>query len=209
MKPSKARSCVYRIFGNYIAFPTVENWQASLEQQKWLLFENTADDLPYPWDFGELAIKQKHGLDDLNTLFTANFDTGTASVSLHSRSYSNKGDQKILEELFRFYEHFGLDLSANNNDFWPDALQVELEFMHYLSYLEGMAEDGALSIVKAQRDFLIRHLEPLVSGINDLVGIKNIPVYTHLMSALYDFLEAECRYLNETIGDQIILKQVC
>ena len=209
MSASEARSTIYSIFGRYIAFPKAENWQASLDQRKWLLFENTANDLPYPWHFDVLEMKKILTLDDLNTLFTANFDTGTSSVSLHGRSYSNNGDQKILEELFRFYEHFGLDFSSSNNDFWPDALQVELEFMHYLTHLEGLAGDNRLAILKAQRDFLVRHLRPLVAGINDQLGEKDVAVYTYLMTLLAEFVEAECGYLNESIGDQILLKQVC
>jgi len=209
MKASESRSWIYSIFDTYIAFPTIDSWGASLAQNKLVLFEDTIGDLPYHCHFDALTIDENLTLDDLNRAFTANFDTGTASISLHGRSYSNTGDQKLFEELFRFYEHFGLDFSSSNNDFWPDALEVELEFMHYLTYLEELAGEDRLGILKAQRDFLVRHIGPLVGGINDLLVEKEIPVYNHLMALLNEFVDAERSYLNEAIGDQISLKQVC
>ena len=210
MKAAQSRSFMYRIFGAYLAFPTLENWEGSLNHSRAILFAGVDSELPYQWSFTAPEFDPGLNLEDLNTLFTANFDTGTASVSLHGRSYSSAGDQKTLEELFRFYEYFGLDFTSSTNDFWPDAMQVQLEFMHYLTHLEGLAGDAAkLEIIRAQRDFLKRQLGPLVMGINTLLIEKEVPVYTALVASLTEFVEAESDYLNEMIGDQISLKEVC
>jgi DMSO reductase family type II enzyme chaperone len=208
MKASESRSSLYSRFGAYMAFPTAQVWQESLHKNTYTLLEGADRGLPYAFCLGTSGIKGSYTLDDLEQAFTVNFDTGAAAVSLHGRSYTNDGDQKLFEELFRFYEHFGLDFSSSNNDFWPDSLQIELEFMHYLTYLEGLAGDSNIAILKAQRDFLTRHLRPLIAGIKASLLEKNTPIYTQLVTLLNEFVEADHVYLNEVIGDQISVKQI-
>jgi DMSO reductase family type II enzyme chaperone len=191
-----------------MAFPTAQVWQESLHQNAFTLLEGADSGLPYAFCPGTTGIEGSSTLDDLEEAFTVNFDTGAAAVSLHGRSYSNDGDQKLFEELFRFYEHFGLDFSSSKNDFWPDSLQIELEFMHYLTYLEGVAGDHRNAIMKAQRDFLTRQLRPLLAGVKVLLVEKNIPIFTQLATLLNEFVEVDCAYLNEVIGDQISVKQI-
>jgi DMSO reductase family type II enzyme chaperone len=208
MNAAQSRSSLYSRFGAYMAFPTARVWQESLCQNAFTLLEGTGKGLPYAFYPGTSGIQGSYTLDDLEQAFTVSFDTGAAAVSLHGRSYTNDGDQKLFEELFRFYEHFGLDFSSSNNDFWPDALEVELEFMHYLTYLEGLAGENRLPILKAQRDFLTRHLRPLLAGIKASLVEKNTPVYAQLATLLNEFVEADHVYLNEVIGDQISVKQI-
>lgn len=208
MSASESRSSLYSRFGAYMAFPTAQVWQESLRQNTFTLLEGVDSGLPYAFYPGTLEVEGNYTLDDLEVVFTVNFDTGAAAVSLHGRSYTNDGDQKLFEELFRFYEHFGLDFSSSNNDFWPDSLQIELEFMHYLTYLEGLAGDNRLPILKAQRDFLTRHLRPLLAGVKASLFEKNVPMYTQLATLLNEFVEADCTYLNEVIGDKISVKQI-
>ena len=208
MSASESRSRLYSRFGTYMAFPTARVWQESLRRNTFTLLESADRGLPYAFCPGTSGIEGSYTLDDLEQAFTVNFDTGAAAVSFHGRSYTNDGDQKLFEELFRFYEHFGLDFSSSNNDFWPDSLQIELEFMHYLTYLEGLAGDNRNAIMKAQRDFLTRHLRPLLAGVNASLVEKNIPIYTQLATLLNEFVEADCAYLNEVIGDQIPVRQI-
>ena len=189
-------------------FRTARVWQESLRQNTFTLLEGADRGLPYAFCPGTSGIEGSYTLDGLEQVFTVNFDTGAAAVSLHGRSYTNDGDQKLFEELFRFYEHFGLDFSSSNNDFWPDALEIELEFMHYLTYLEGLAGDSNIAILKAQRDFLTRHLRPLLAGVKASLVEKNIPMYAQLATLLNEFVDADHAYINEIIGDQISVKQI-
>jgi DMSO reductase family type II enzyme chaperone len=191
-----------------MAFPTAQVWQESLCQNTFALLEGVDSGLPRAFSPDTLRNENNYTPDDLEVVFTMTFDTGAAAVSLHGRSYTNDGDQKLFEELFRFYEYFGLDFSSSNNDFWPDSLQIELEFMHYLTHLEGLAGDNRLPILKAQRDFLTRHLRPLLAGIKASLVEKDIPVYTQLATLLNEFVEADHAYINEVIGDQISVKQI-
>jgi len=208
MKTAESRSRIYSVFSAYMAFPTADIWQESLREEKLILFENSSNSLPYANNLNASVKIDQIALEDLKMVHTMNFDTGVASVSLHGRSYSTVGDRKLFEELFRFYEHFGLDFSSSTNEFWPDSLETELEFMHYLTYLEGLTGDRAFEIKKAQRDFLARHLGPLVNGIQSVLNKTNVPVYTHLTAQLAEFVNTDLEYLNESIGDRIKVKQV-
>jgi len=208
MSASESRSSLYSRFGDYMAFPTARVWRESLHQNTFALLEGADSGLPYAFYPGTPGIEGNCTLGDLEEAFTVHFDTGAAAISLHGRSYTNDGDQKLFEELFRFYEHFGLDFSSSNNDFWPDSLQIELEFMHYLTYLEGLAEDNRIAILKAQRDFLARHLRPLIAGVKASLAEKTIPMYTQMATLLNEFVEADCAYLNAVIGDQISVRQI-
>ncbi|MEH6581173.1 MAG: molecular chaperone TorD family protein [Halioglobus sp.] len=89
-----------------------------------------------------------------------------SACSLHEAAYTTEGQEVLYEELTRFYEFFGLgrDQSAD----LPDHLSVELEFMHFLSYLEVQESTDVKareSLFKAQQDFLTRHLLNLVANI--------------------------------------------
>jgi DMSO reductase family type II enzyme chaperone len=69
-----------------------------------------------------------------------------------------RGRQEILEDLVRFYEHFGLRHQEGD---LPDHLCAELEFMHYLSFKQAAALHAGTDSEPyrlAQRDFLSRHL---------------------------------------------------
>src|SRR3990172_870421 len=68
------------------------------------------------------------------------------------------GRIKLMEDLVRFYEHFGLIARPGDH---PDHLSAELEFMHYLAFKEAaaLAHVGPVpDLQRAQRDFLDRHL---------------------------------------------------
>ncbi len=65
---------------------------------------------------------------------------------------------KLMEDIVRFYEHFGLRAAPEDQ---PDHLCAELDFMHYMSFKEAAAlahGDDAADLRRAQRDFLDRHL---------------------------------------------------
>ena len=109
-------------------------------------------------------------LDDLQQEYTNSFDVGRGAgppCSLYEGSHVSWGRTGIFEELLRFYDFFGLELSPSAREL-PNHLTVELEFMHYLTFLELEAEDPS-SYQQAQKDFLERHLcqwvPPLRTGI--------------------------------------------
>lgn len=82
------------------------------------------------------------------------------SLSLYEGSYGERRGNKpgLLLELKAFYRNFGLSMADNEME---DALVAELEFMQFLAAKQALAEQGMLDrlpYLRAQRDFLERHL---------------------------------------------------
>lgn len=98
--------------------------------------------------------------DKLQVIYTRLFEIGKGSrtVSLLERRYTKKPQQGLWEDLLRFYNFFGIDLSERGLGENPDHLLIELEFMHYLGFLEAGAQKGQDDIRRGQRDFLAEHL---------------------------------------------------
>jgi DMSO reductase family type II enzyme chaperone len=86
--------------------------------------------------------------------------------SLHEAAYASEDRGVLFEELLRFYGHFGL--ARGERAELPDHLTVELEFMHFLCWLEHGASargDDVAGLRHAERDFLARHLRRLAAGL--------------------------------------------
>lgn len=91
------------------------------------------------------------------------FEVGipAAPCPLYESAYGPSDRRReVMGELVRFYNHFGLSLGGKAREL-PDHLRVELEFLHYLTFLEAQRVQEVRekkSIRWAQADFLRRHL---------------------------------------------------
>ena len=113
-----------------------------------------------------------------------------------------------MEEVFRFYQYFGLDFSKGGLRELPDILPVELEFLHYLTYLEAKSLEAQLpeepveknniaALRLAQRDFLTEHLGVWIQPF--MLKLESVPdsrFYTDLSALLYHFIQGEKRFLS-------------
>lgn len=101
---------------------------------------------------------------DFESAYFSAFETNLPdpSVSLYEGSYLKSGGRPLLLlELKGFFSNFGLEMGKHANDF-EDTLPAELEFMQFLTAKQAQAEGGAIELapyLKAQKDFLERHLE--------------------------------------------------
>jgi DMSO reductase family type II enzyme chaperone len=98
--------------------------------------------------------------DDLAVEFTRLFDVGSSGppCPLYGGLYGG-ARMKTMEEVVRFYNHFGLTLSESPREL-PDHVTTELEFLHFLSYREAEALESGQdpdAYRRAQRDFISRH----------------------------------------------------
>lgn len=144
--------------------------------------------------------------DDLEMLYVNLFDIPFAPCplyeSFHRREEESKDD--ILESLIRFFEHFGVGLSAKDRDY-PDQLSAELEFMAYLIKKEQEAIKGGkdpTSFQLAQRDFLLKHLSRWVKRVESFIHKSKLmkePFYKGLSSFMAGFVSAHLRDLNQKI----------
>lgn len=105
---------------------------------------------------------------DFPTAFTEAFDPAVSNkaCSLWEGAYVSQDRSGLFEDLVRFYEHFGLCRLEDAE--LPDHVAVELQFMHFLTFVEhegSPSHDNTISLCLAQRDFLSRHLLRLARGI--------------------------------------------
>ena len=160
-------------------------------QERSAAYQYFADAFRYP--------PSNNGEEQRQLDYVASFDCSVyqSACSLHEAAYASEGQEVLFEELTRFYEYFGLERDRAAD--LPDHLTVELEFMHFLSFLEAgnTADDNAMvSLRRAQRDFLNRHLQKLVLNIAENYPGNSLH-YKSLLDELLAFINAEYSYLNE------------
>lgn len=160
-----ARSSLYHCLAAGFSFPTSELSEAFASGRFLDELLATAAALPFPLPVddglrGDPALAH----DELEQEYIRLFEVGPGRPPCPLYEGLHRGGRmKNLEELVRFYEHFGL--RAEGGDL-PDHLCAELEFMHYLAFKEAAASHAGADSRPyrlAQRDFLRRHLNRWLS----------------------------------------------
>lgn len=117
---------------------------------------------------------------------------GTEYMSEHEFQRSN-----YLADISGFYKAFGVEVNSER----PDALNAELEFMHYLIFKEGNAparEKGEICL-DAQKKFFTEHLAPAAKAIaQKIIAAAENPFYKNAASELLDFLSQEEDFFSAT-----------
>ena len=119
------------------------------------------------------------------------------ACSLYEGSYATRDRSAVFEDLVRFYDYFGL--ARNDDAELPDHVSVQLEFMHFLSFLENRASensDDIAHIQRAQRDFLKKHLLPLSTKIDEENNSK-ITTLKVLTQNLKSYIQSDLERLTQ------------
>ncbi len=125
-----------------------------------------------------------------------------SACSLQESDYVTSDRSSTFESLVRMYSFFGL--SRADNAELPDHISVELEFMHYLTYIESKTDRNSEAfdgIQRAQYDFVTRHLSKLVTGIFRKKNKIESSYYRQLLKDLVAFLESEEIFLETQINE--------
>lgn len=134
-------------------------------------------------------------------LYTALFEVvqGLPAVAMVERRYGQEKAQKQLwEDLLRYYSHFGLQFANVAAEGGPDHLVSELEFMHYLCFLQCGSGDPQGDYQRAQRDFLTHHLGSWTGTFAQRTEQRSAGgVYTLVAGMMAGFVAADLRYLSE------------
>ncbi len=133
------------------------------------------------------------------------FDVGAAGPPCPLYGGVYIGDRmKNMEEATRFYNFFELHLSPEVREL-PDHITTELEFLHYLTFREaeaGQQGDDVSSLLRAERDFLERHLCRWVPQLRDrLAKQKPAPFFTALVNFALAFFEADRAYAAAAVDN--------
>jgi len=158
-----SRSRLYLLLAQAFAFPDEEIFASIGEGEFALAVAEACRELPYDLTGADIAGLASAGESYLafESEYIRLFDVGPMGppCPLYGGVYG--GDRmKVMEDATRFYNFFHLRVAAPGQDL-PDHITTQLEFLHYLTFREGLArQEGVESapLVRAQRDFLGRHL---------------------------------------------------
>lgn len=161
-----ARSLLYRVLAQIFAYPLPDR-VATLNEEDLPLAAACAPSLPTEVQEAVEALAEAFGSKDapgLESAYTALFQhVHSVDAPLYETDMTTPGDvfrqSQELADLGGFYRAFGMEPDAER----PDALSVELEFLHLLTYKIGWAivqgeGSGHAICDKAQRAFLSDHV---------------------------------------------------
>lgn len=193
-----ARSEFYALFAQLFAFPSVDTLNI-LASGEWIARTNElAGLLPYPLQ--SASVESVEDERAVSLAFSRLFDVvqGLPAVSLLERRYGEKKSQKQLwEDLLRYYNHFGLEFANSAAEGGPDHLVNQLEFMHYLSFLQCGNGDAGGDFRRAQRDFLGNHLGKWIGEFAQSASSESeSQPYKAVAELLAEFVAADLRYLQ-------------
>ncbi len=198
-----SRSGLYVLLARALAFPQPEFHQESVSGRLRDRIAEALEGLPY-----RLAVGPSRGwhptsdYEAFQSEYIRLFEVGPrghALCPLYSGHYASDR-LHTMEELVRFYNYFGLRITPG---LMPDHVTVELEFMHYLAHLEAQARqsgDDRESYLRAQRDFLERHLNgwwPRALAATQRQRPQRF--YRSLMTLVLRFLAAERGHLASAL----------
>jgi DMSO reductase family type II enzyme chaperone len=107
--------------------------------------------------------------------------------------------RRAMEDSLRFYRYFGLKMNEDAREL-PDHATVQMEFMQVLTYAEGEARasgKSAAPFLRAQRDFLQRHLARWWPMLRDKIGPQQpAPFYDALTALTASFLATDYAYAH-------------
>lgn len=181
-KACAARSNVYRLLSESLKYPSGDFGELVKDGTLLDGLQNLARELPYDLPFPDECLGgrplQAVDQDDIEAEFIRVFDVGPGGPPCPFRESVYHGSRmSTMEELVRFYNHFGLSTTQGQERELPDNLCTELEFMHFLTFKEVVAlQEGQdpSPYRRAERDFLVRHLAEwlpmLLERLDEFIG---------------------------------------
>ncbi|MGQ9572060.1 MAG: molecular chaperone TorD family protein [Dehalococcoidia bacterium] len=200
-----ARSRLYQLLARAFSLPTRTLHRRLAHGSFASEVADNAASLPYPLAIDtDMALTEAgSSYQELQGEYIRLFDVGVPRppCPLYGGEYQ-KARMAVMEELIRFYNHFGLRPSGRSREL-PDHITAELEFMHFLTFKEvaalhqGQPRD---SYLRAERDFLERHLCAWVPLLGQCLRRHHPhPFYTALTRLVEDFLACERDYLEDLL----------
>jgi putative dimethyl sulfoxide reductase chaperone len=199
---SANRSRLYLLLAEGFRFPTAEFHGLVHRGAYRNQLRAVAACLPYALALAGEALATPSEYVELQAEYIRLFDVGTKGrpiCTLYEGEYRVGARMQVMEELVRFYDHFGLSLSTEDREL-PDHLSVELEFLHYLTFKETVALERGHDpgpYRRAEIDFLARHPTRWLRTMraNAAEGCAE-PPFAALIAATDDFVHADLSYLR-------------
>jgi len=199
-----ARASLYVLLANALSYPTPELASALTSGALRDELDALAPSLPFALRTGSIQSVGSGPSDEVvEQEYLRLFEVGPGRPPCPPYEGSHRrGRQEILEDLVRFYEHFGLRHQPGD---LPDHLCTELEFLHYLAFKEAAAlQSGgdAQSYVLAQRDFLARHPVLWLTSLRaKLEHMQALPLYGSLVRFVEDVCTKDLAFLEKRCSE--------
>lgn len=178
--------------------------------------------LPYVMDLNDietdlLIYSEDSSDDDVEAEFIRLFEAGPGNppCPLVEGMHLGREDGRItiFKDLILFYNNFGLSYAEGSGDDRPDHITYELEFLHYLAFLELKALRAGKDthyIRKAQKDFLERHpvkwtgvmadqIKKLEADLREGINKGSVAFYRNVMVLTDRFVNQDLNYLTNLI----------
>ncbi len=215
------RSQMYRFLAECFRYPSADFLKIATDGGHLQTTLAIMHEVPFEvrMDEGALSGRLLEGVsqDDFEAEFVRIFDAGPGGppCPLYEGRYA--ADKKVnMEDLVRFYNHFGLSVAEAQERELPDHVTAELEFMHYLAFKEVLAlqrDEDPAPYCFAEIDFLGRHLAKWLPQLHEKTGKihqLNIPdlcepaisFYAAVIGLSADFCRADLEYLRGSYPDR-------
>lgn len=195
------RSALYSLLSKGFRFPAPEQFESVKTGRFADSVAQAVAHLPYDGlKGGELGRGTALSYDEFQGRYIQLFDVGGElgpPCFVYEAEYGG-GRMKVMEEVLRFYHHFGLRLSQEKRD-RPDHLASELEFMHLLTFREAEAllqRKERRPYLNAERDFLRFHLSDFIATVALKVGSGRVPFYSDLAGLAAAFCQRELAHVQ-------------
>lgn len=209
-KAAASRSRLYAWLAAALAFPQRESFTAVRRRRNRAALKECLKGLPFPLalplDTASALLTDATAYDDFQAEYIRLFEVGVGKPPCPPyEGIVRGGRMKVMEEVVRFYEHFGLQGQPGE---LPDHLVTELEFMHYLSFKEAaalQAGEDASPYRRAQGDFLARHLCRWLPRLGARLALAQAsPFFLALGHLATEFCRGDRAYLEErSVGENL------
>jgi len=194
-RAAAARSVIYAGFAKLFSYPADALAQTIIDGLLYNELRQAASTLPYQSSLVNCNYPLfPESINEVQACYCALFDSsaGRNVIPLCEKDHAQIERSHLWEELMRFYEYFGLEYSTDHIKEPPDHLVTELDFLHYLAFLEAGTEGDASAFSLARGDFFERHLVNWVPVLcARLERAAPDSPYTELCALLCDFIEEE------------------
>ena len=208
-----ARETVYRLAAALFGYPLVETQQALEDGRLREALSPAWQTLTgEPWP----VLPASPDLNALQVGYTNTFLNGRRgkprvplTANAHEELLGGLTPGNYLLNVLAFYRHFGLQTAQGDEGHAeePDHLVAMLEFCTLLCHLERQAlayERDPAPYQRAQRDFIARYLEPLLSAVKQRYAKAREhgldPTLAHLIEVLPDWVREQQALLSSQVG---------
>ena len=203
---SYLRSSVYKELSSLHAYPEASLFHeiGSRKEEIKKLFSELSSQKPFfllPALEGIISSAEEISIENLQTEYVRLFDYQPLCF-IHETFYAdpdNREPAKIISALIGAYNEFGLNVSSSSQE-PPDCLTHELEFMHFLTHMEGESRAGgdekSHHYIQAGKKFLGEHLMLWISEFRNCVKKNsNLSFFQNLADLTESFVKLDYDYL--------------